>query len=139
MLMVSTILTAVMIGSIAPSPSQIPGSEPLPVRARGSEVRLEARLSGMGPASGKADYRERTKNGQTQLRFSVQIEDAAPGTTFEILHNGQLVGTVATDGLGLADFNRRDTTDDPGIHGDVPQMSAGDQIEVVGLASGTLD
>jgi len=137
MLITSAILATAILA--APGPGQFPGvSDPVPVRETQNELRFEARLDGDGLASGKAKYRERDRKGSTQLRFSVQIEDAAPNTTYEILLNGVAFASVTTDALGAGDFDVRNITDDPGQLGVVPKMNDGDEIEVAGLISGTL-
>ncbi len=105
---------------------------------RADEVRLRARLSGKSLASGQVDYRERTRNDMSVFRFSVEIEDAEPFTTYDIAHNGKVFGDVTTDEFGFADFNRRTIGDDSGDIGFVPQMASGDTVQVVGLLSGTL-
>lgn len=101
------------------------------VAAQG-DFRLRARLNGSGLASGKADYRERERNGQTRVRMSVEIEDAPANTTYDVAHNGVVFAEITTNEFGFADLNLRGS-------GNIPAMAAGDTIEVVGLVSGVLE
>ena len=105
---------------------------------RADEVRLRARLNGKTLASGQADYRERTRNDMPMFRFSVEIEDAEPFTTYDIAHNGKVFGDVTTNEFGFADFNRKTISDNSDELGFVPVMAPGDTVQVVGLLSGTL-
>jgi len=101
--------------------------------SRASE-RLRADLVGSGRASGSADYREIERDGRLVRRFSVEVEDAAPNRTLEILVSGVTIGTVTTNAAGFADFNIRSVTDNPGQQGSVPDMAPGDRVTVRGAS-----
>jgi hypothetical protein len=107
--------------------------------ARADGLRLRTNLVGNTAASGHADYREFTKNGQPVRSFSVEVEDAKPGSIWAIRHNGKVIGHIRINNLGNGDFDRQTITDDPGEQGFVPVMKAGDKITVgPGVLSGTL-
>lgn len=103
----------------------------------GADYRIRARLTGQGtPASGKSDYRERTRGGVTNVRWSVEIEDAEPETTYEVRIDGSLFGTITTDGLGFAELEFGDNNGGPAVPGGFPHLVAG-QVVSVGPISGT--
>lgn len=129
------LLAPAAVGVATAGPSASAATAP----AQMGELRLRADLEGRGRASGDADYRERLRGGTVVRRFSVEIEDAAPNTVYDIAHNGKVIGRVKTNSFGFGDFNRRTLGDDSGKVGPIPTMSAGDVIEVVGLGiSGAL-
>ncbi len=112
---------------------------PNPVLAGGggnNEVRVEARLTGQGLTSGKAEYRERTRNNLVQQRFKVEVEDAAAGEEFAVSINGLFVATIFANDLGQAEIQFRTAAfiDDPGdgspIGSDFPMLRAGDTVSV---------
>jgi hypothetical protein len=102
----------------------------------GNQHRVRARMSGNTLASGKADYRERMRNGTLEQRFSVEVEDATPGDVMQININGTLFGTIVIDDLGVGELQYRTPAfiDDPGdgdpIPDGFPTLIAGDQISV---------
>ena len=49
-------------------------------------------------ASGKADYRERFKNGTLERRFKIEIEDVPSGQTLDLSVNDQYITTITTSG-----------------------------------------
>ena len=123
------LVAAIMVA--APSPAL--------AAAKAGDFRLRANLVGNTAASGHADYREFTNNGQPVRAFSVEVEDAKPGSVWAIRHNGVVVGQIRINALGNGDFDRQTISDDPGEQGFVPKMRAGDKITVgPGVLSGTL-
>lgn len=100
--------------------------------ARRDEVRLRAELGGSGLASGKADYRERERRSGLVRYLSVEIEDAAPNATFDVIAGGEFVGQITTNAMGWGEINLRTVTDDEGQQGPVPQLRPGNVVRVKG-------
>lgn len=106
----------------------------------GNDFRTRARLNGNTLASGKADYRERDRNGTVEQRFSVEVEDATPGAVMQIHVNDVLIGTIVIDDLGIGELQYRTAQfiDDPGdgdpIPDGFPTLIDGDTITVGPLA-----
>lgn len=102
--------------------------------------RVRANLSGNTAASGKAVYRERLRNGALEQRFSVEVEDAAPGSIMQVHINGILFGTFVVNDLGIGELEYRTPAfiDDPGdgdpIPDGFPTLVDGDAITVGPLA-----
>lgn len=108
----------------------------------GGEYRLRANMAA-GRASGKSVYRERLRNNVLQQRWNVEIEDLAANTTFDVLVNGNLFGTITTNNLGTAELefatfivDNNPHDEEPPIPTDFPHLVAGDTI-TVGPLSGT--
>ena len=101
------------------------------VVSAGGGTELEARLTSTSAdplASGKAKFEQRSD----RTRFSAEVEDiSTDGTGFTVTVNGSTVGTLNVVG-GIGDLNL-DTRDGQ----TVPDMSAGDTVEVTG-PDGTL-
>jgi hypothetical protein len=136
MILASVLATAVLFVGTPTQPVAAPeGLAPIAhSTARADIERLRARLRGDGLASGKADYRERERANGTIVRiFSVEVEDAAPNTSYEVVAGGVVVGTVTTDAFGTGDLNLRTISDDVGQQGPVPDLNDGDSISVSGL------
>ena len=78
-------------------------------------VRLRGKFDD-GQIEGKAEYRERFKNSGLERRFQVEIEDAPAGVSYDILVNGQLVGTLVTGSGDETKFQLRTAAfiDSPG-------------------------
>ena len=104
-----------------------------------SDVRLSARLvptSADPRASGDAQFQSQTnRDGTVQRQFDVQVQDVSSADSVRVLVNGVQVGPVVKIGgyrrggeLKL-DTNNGDT---------VPAMKAGDVVQVVNAANGTL-
>jgi hypothetical protein len=108
----------------------------------GTDIRTRAEFAGPGLASGKADYRERTRNNLIEQRFSVEVEDATAGDALTVSVNGITFGTIVVNDLGVAElqFRTAEFIDDPGdgdpIPTEFPRINAGDVI-VVGKMTGT--
>jgi hypothetical protein len=102
----------------------------------GTEIRTRAEFAGMGLASGKADYRERSRNNLIEQRFSVEVEDAMPGDALTVSVNGITFGTIVVNDLGVAElqFRTAEFIDDPGdgdpIPTEFPRINPGDTISV---------
>jgi hypothetical protein len=112
--------------------------------ANTSWQKVRADLTGNTAASGKAVYRERMRNGLVEQRFSVEVEDAAPGTIMQVNVNGILFGTFVVNDLGIGELEYRTPAfiDDPGdgdpIPDGFPTLVEGDAI-TVGILSGVFD
>lgn len=103
----------------------------------GNDYRVRARMAGAGTlASGKADYRERTRGNVVSKRFNVEIEDAAPETSYEVRIDGTLFGTITTDGLGFAQLEFGGDNAGGPLPGDFPHLVVGQTVSV-GPVSGT--
>jgi len=81
-----------------------------------SDVKYRANLFGGAPMSGKATYRERPRDGQTERRFKVQVEDGSPGVILAIHVNNYFAGTMQLNAFGRAEFQLRTAAfiDSPG-------------------------
>lgn len=101
-----------------------------------NRVRVEAEFSGMGLASGEAEYRERQEKSTLQQRFKVEVEDATPGDELGVSVNGTFVATLFVNDLGRAEiqFRTAEFIDDPGdgqpIDTEFPMLRAGDTVTV---------
>ncbi|MGP1309667.1 MAG: hypothetical protein ACTS27_05665 [Phycisphaerales bacterium] len=113
-------------------------------KVAGVEIRTRAEFAGQGLASGKADYRERSRNNLIEQRFSIEVEDAQPGESFTVSVNGITFGTIVANDLGVAElqFRTAEFIDDPGdgdpIPSEFPRLNAGDVI-TVGKMMGTFE
>lgn len=112
--------------------------------SKGAEIRLEAELSApaaAGDVSGKAAYRNRLDKGRRQ--FSIQVEGFEPGTMYDVMVAGQIVGKIVIDNFGQGDLNYDDNfefgLDDPGTQfpPNFPGLDGGETVEV-GPLSGNL-
>jgi hypothetical protein len=105
--------------------------------AAARDYRVRARLRAQGSvASGKADYRERNRNGGLAQRFNVEVERAGADTTLEIRVNGNLFGTITTDATGRAELEFGDNDGSPAVPGGFPHLVAGNTVSV-GTLTGT--
>lgn len=98
-------------------------------------------FGGDGIVDGKSTYRERDRNDGLERRFAIKVEDAVPGTTFDVWLGDYFVGDMTANSLGIARIKLRTPQhiDDPG-DGDpmpanfpVPQRT---DIVVAGALSG---
>jgi len=111
------------------------------VRAQQSSwYKARARLESDGALKGKADYRDRPKRGTTEQRLQVKIENATPGEQFDVRFNGDVIGTITANSLGIAKLKLRTARfiDSPNwlpIPDNFPRIVTGDEI-TVGPASG---
>lgn len=102
----------------------------------GNQLRLGARLVGVGHESGSADYRLESN----RERFKVEVEHFVPNTTHDIFLNGQLIGQVDVGPLGTGEVEF-DTKREPGhipLPSDFPVVViTGDVVSVGNLVSGS--
>lgn len=139
--MLSTVIVASLslFASPAPAPAFEAPVDHLDGTAARDLQRLRARLSGNGRASGQADYRETARGPGVVRSFSVEIERAAPNTTYDVLVGSAVIGRITTNALGTGDLNMRTVTDNPGQQGPVPDLEPGHVVRVRGLSiSGVL-
>lgn len=84
----------------------------------------------------KAKYEEKTKNGVTTAKFSVEVENATPGDTYAVTVKGIAVGTVTIGALGEGEIefqsNPRDADDLP-LPAGFPALKAGDTVQIGAL------
>jgi len=111
-------------------PNQVPPGD------RG-EVRLRAPLTGPGRESGSAAYR--LEGGRE--RFKVEIEDAAPASSHDIVINHVVIGTITANASGFAEIEF-DTVIEPG-HVPLPasfptDVRAGDTVFIGNILMGEL-
>jgi plastocyanin len=110
-----------------------------------SEIRMLAELNpppsgvGMGAAAdGRADYRER----DVSMRLNVEVEDVTPNATFTIEVSGNTLGTITTNGFGIAELelNTNDGQVVPRVlRGDVVQIFQGTQLVLSGSFNEEVD
>lgn len=100
-------------------------------------VRLRGDFGDATGPSGNVRYREFLKPGRGfERRFQVEIEDAAEGEEFDIMVNGDLVGTLLADGSGQDEFELRtkkfidNPNDGDPIPGSFPSLIEGDVVTV---------
>jgi hypothetical protein len=72
------------------------------------EIEYAALLTGTSGAHGEAEFSSEPDDGSTEFEFELEIEDAAPNTTFDVFANGTLIGQVTTDASGEAEFESGD-------------------------------
>lgn len=133
MLTIVTVLTVMTLLSF--SNSAVAGGN--------NNYRVRADLNGAGLASGKAVYRERMRQNVLEQRFSVEVEDAEPGTIMTVEINGVVFGMFVVNDLGIGELEYRTPqfNDDPGtlpIPDGFPQLLEGDVI-TVGTLSGVFE
>jgi hypothetical protein len=100
--------------------------------------KLRTKLYGDAVVHGKAEYRERLKFGEPERRFKLNIEDAEPGESFDVLLNGQHLATVTADAEGSVHYHLRSPGwpegEEEDGHGtmpdDFPVIQPGDAIAV---------
>ena len=111
--------------------------------AGGDEIRLRAVL--VGPEvdiSGKVAFRHRVMKGESRRQFSAEIEGLRPGSVYDVMIAGVVVGKMTVDDFGIGDINYDDNFergDDPNtkfpFH--FPALDGGERVEI-GPLSGTL-
>lgn len=87
-----------------------------------NEQELGAALTGT-TAHGEAQFSNGLDDGQPDVEFEVEIEDAAANTTYDVFADGNLVGHVTTDATGEGEFQ----TEDPAL---LTGVGEGSLIEV---------
>jgi hypothetical protein len=87
-------------------------------------------------ASGKADYRERFKQGQLERRFKIEIEDAPQGATYDLTVNGVFITTITIGSGAETKYQLRTAAfiDSPGdglpMPNSFPSIKEGDVINL---------
>ena len=113
--------------------------------AGGNELRLEARIeadTSAGDISGKVKFRQRFDQG-SRRQFSAQIEGFEPGSMYDVMIAGSVVGKIVVDDTGVGDLNYDDNfepgLDDPASQfpSNFPGLDGGESVEI-GPLSGTL-
>ncbi|MFQ5490041.1 MAG: hypothetical protein ACE5GE_04900, partial [Phycisphaerae bacterium] len=103
----------------------------------GGSAELRAALTGSGLPSGNAKYRL----DPDRERFTVEVEDATPGTAHDIAINGEIIGQITVGALGTAEVEF-DTNLEPGkipLPDNFPaEVNAGDNVTVGDLISGSM-
>lgn len=110
----------------------------------GNDYRVRARVRTGTPLEGKGDYRERLIGTSLIQKWSVEVNGAQPGQSFEVQLNGNPIGTIVADSLGRAKQEFRSvvvddnpTDEEPPIPTDFPHINAGDTLTIVGIGTGT--
>ncbi|RNC81837.1 MAG: hypothetical protein ED559_08655 [Phycisphaera sp.] len=132
MKIVSLLSAAAVIGVTAPAIAG--GIDPIRV-----EARMEA---GNDQSQARARYRDRVRKNTLEQRFDVEVEDFAPGTELNVSVNGEHIGIIFVNDLGVGEMQLRTGAfiDDPGdgdpIDPDFPRIMPGDSV-TVGPLSGS--
>jgi len=101
-----------------------------------NRTELYGQLSGTGAASGSVEYEERTSDGQYKREFKVQLWNAQPNASFDIIVDNVLVGTITTDSLGRGKVEFTTRPHEPyhrPFPDNFPDIGAGTTVEVDGL------
>jgi hypothetical protein len=109
------------------------------VDAHGNDVKLEAKLvpTAADPkASGDAQFQsEQNRDGTIRRQFEVNIQDVSSADSVRVLVNGAQVGPV----IKIGGYRRGGELKLDTENGDVvPVLKAGDVVQVVNAANGTL-
>lgn len=102
-----------------------------------SEYRVRARVRTGTPVEAKGDYRERLRGSTLVQRFTVEVNRATPGESFEVKLNGSVVATVVANALGNAKVEFNDdviddnpTDNQPPLPDNFPHINAGDTLQI---------
>lgn len=104
--------------------------------AANDRYRVNGRLFGPTALKGQARYEERPKNGSLMRRFKVEVEHGTPGQTFNVLVNGDNVGSITVNPLGRGKFELRTAQhiDSPGdgqpMPANFPKLGTADNVTV---------
>lgn len=103
------------------------------------EYDFTAELSA-GAMTGQAEF-ELAEDGDVEMEFEVEVEDATPGT-YEVAIDGVFIGEliVGEDGEGELEYSTN--PDDDGellLPSNFPTVQAGSVVSITGLASGVFD
>jgi len=131
----AVLISALAVSAIAAVPVAINSDGPSTERRERTEFRAD--LSGNTLASGKARYRSEARGPAVRSRLDVSIEDAEPKTSYDILLNGSVIGSMTTDAFGFAEVTFRSPSDDPDDIPGTPSVESGDVVSV-GPVSGSL-
>ncbi|MHC5003711.1 MAG: hypothetical protein ACYTJ0_11360, partial [Planctomycetota bacterium] len=102
-----------------------------------------ADLFGSAVVQARAVYRERERSEGLDRRFKARVEDAQPGTSFEVYAGDYFVGTMTANALGRATLKLRSPQflDDPSdglpMPEDFPFLQTADTV-AIGELSGVL-
>lgn len=106
-------------------------------------IRVEARMeAGNDQSQARARYRDRVRKNTLEQRFDVEVEDFEPGTELSVSVNGDHIGIIFVNDLGVGEMQLRTGAfiDDPGdgdpIDPDFPRIMPGDTV-TVGPLSGS--
>ena len=100
-----------------------------------TDVRLEA-TARAGASKAVSKYEERSRGGQVQQRFQVQVERMVAGSQLAVTVNGKLMGTITVNQFGRGSLDQRVGSDDPGTPvKSLPHMQAGDTVTVGTLSA----
>lgn len=98
------------------------------------------RIEGESESEGvevEARYEEKYKRGDVGRRFKVEVEDAEPHTTYDVLVNDEAVASITTDDDGEGKLCLRSGWDSSGNHETLsesfPSLVAGDRVTVAGV------
>ncbi len=108
-------------------------------------IRVEARMeAGNDQSQARARYRDRVRKNTLEQRFDVEVEDFEPGTELSVSVNGEHIGIIFVNDLGVGEMQLRTGAfiDDPGdgdpIDPDFPRIMPGDSVSV-GPLSGSFE
>lgn len=98
-------------------------------------LRLQVRIGDDDTtAVAKARYEEKPKRkGRVDRKFTVEVQGAQAGQTFEVMVQGRSYGTITADALGVAKLEMRPRPDSPGevaLPADFPRLKAGDTVTI---------
>lgn len=106
-----------------------------------SEYRVRARIRSAA-TEGKGEYRERLVGNTLIQKWTVELNRAAPKTSYEVRLNGSPIGMIVTNGLGTANQEFRTTVvddnphdEEPPIPTDFPHINVGDTLTIVGVGT----
>lgn len=95
-----------------------------------------AHIYGSSSVKGKAVYTEKLIDGTNMQKFKVELQYAAPGKTYNVRVNGDLVGAITINSLGKGELQLRtaqfidDPSDGDPIPDGFPQLDTGDVVTV---------
>jgi hypothetical protein len=75
----------------------------------GDELKREAQLTGADGANGEAEI-ELDADDRTRQEFEVEVEGLRASTTYQVLVDGQVAGTITTDARGEGSLELSRTT-----------------------------
>jgi hypothetical protein len=106
------------------------------------KVEVEGALTGSDTLSGEVKYSERFRDGHLTRCFKVELQGAAPGESFDVFVNDQLVGTLVADENGEAELKLITGEPNDGEDDNVmpmpdsfPTLHDGDVVNVGGLSA----
>ena len=119
------VLSACTFAAFAAVPLQS-GSD-APVEARRDRVEFRADLDSASTlASGKARYKAESRGMAVRSRLDVSIEDADADTTYDVMLNGSVIGSITTNMFGEGEVTFRTPQNDADDIPNTPAIKAGD-------------